>query len=72
MSSSASLTERPAKSVTRSSKVPSSRTGFWSVIPYRSPSAKSSSPKAIAVWTRPVPSSVVTKSASSTVWPRGP
>ena len=42
------------------------RTGFWSVIPYCSPSRKSSSPKAIAVWTRPVPSSVVTKSASST------
>ncbi len=63
MSGSASLTKRPAKSVIRSSNFPSRRTGFWSVIPYCSPSRKSSSPKAIAVWTRPVPSSVVTKSA---------
>ena len=55
MSGSASLTFRPAKSVTRSSKVPSASTGFWSVIPYCSPSRKSSSPKAIAVCTIPVP-----------------
>ena len=54
MSASASFTKRPAKSVIRSSKVPSGLTGFWSVIPYCSPSRKSSSPKAIAVWTRPV------------------
>ena len=72
MSVSASLTKRPAKSVIRSSNVPSGFTGFWSVMPYCSPRRKSSSPKAIAVWTRPVPSSVVTKSASRTVWPRGP
>jgi hypothetical protein len=36
------------------------------------PSWKSSSPKAIAVCTTPVPSSVVTKSAVSTVWPFSP
>ena len=57
-----SNTSLPWKSGTRSSKVPSGRTGFWSVIPCCSPSRKSSSPKASAVWTRPVPSSVVTKS----------
>ena len=44
--------------VTRSSKVPSALTGFCSLIPYCSPRRKSSSPKAIAVWTSPVPSSV--------------
>ncbi len=56
----------------RSSNVPFGLTGFCSVMPNRSPSAKSSSPKASAVWTMPVPSSVVTKSAGSTVWLRSP
>ena len=56
----------------RSSKVPSRRTGFCSVSPCSSPRRKSSSPKASAVCTTPVPSSVVTKSAGSTVWPFAP
>jgi hypothetical protein len=53
--------------VTRSSNVPSGSTGFWSLIPYCSPRRKSSSPKAMAVWTIPVPSVVVTKSAETAV-----
>ena len=56
----------------RSSKVPFGFTGFCSFMPKRSPRAKSSSPKASAVCTIPVPSPVVTKSAGSTVWLRSP
>src|ERR671931_352910 len=40
--------------------------------PFSAPRRKSSSPNAIAVWTMPVPSSALTKSPSSTLWPLSP
>ena len=64
MSGSASLTKRPCEvgDPLVEGAVEADRV-LRASIPYCSPSRKSSSPKASAVWTRPVPSSVVTKSA---------
>ena len=56
----------------RSSKVPSGLTGFWSVSAVALAEREVVLAEGERVWTMPVPSSVVTKSAASTVWPRSP
>ena len=63
MSLSASLTRRPAQSGTSAVNMPSSSTGFTIGMPAAWHAVKSSSPNAGAMWTRPVPLSVVTWSA---------
>ncbi len=72
MRGSASLTHRPANWPIRSSNVPLSFTGLMTAIPCSCPIRKSSSPNEIDVCTTPVPSSALTKSAGTTVWPFGP
>ena len=54
-----------------SSKRPSARTGFTTVIPLARIAARSSAPKAGARCTRPVPSSVVTNVPATTRWASG-
>ena len=57
---SASLNQSPERSPKSSMKRPSAVTGLRTGRPCFWPVAKSSMPKAGAVWTMPVPSSVVT------------
>ena len=60
MGRSASLNQRPPQTGKSVAKVPSGSTGLSIGMPSRWPVAWSSAPKAGAVWTMPVPSSVVT------------
>ena len=65
---SASLTKSPRTNAGACSvKVPSSATGRQTCHPCARPTARSSGPKAGAMWTIPVPSSIETKSAATTV-----
>ncbi len=72
MSRSASLQKRPAKSVTASGKRPSVPSSWRNPIPCSRQIRKSSSPKAGAVWTIPVPVSEPTKSAGMICQARPP
>ncbi len=67
----ASKTSIPAYSSTGHVNFPSGPTGITASMPSRSVTSLSSSPKAPALWTSPVPSSVETKSATTTRCARG-
>ena len=66
MPASASLTNTPAQGVTSAVKRASSSTGMITGRSLAWPTIMSSAPKAGAMWTMPVPSSVATKSAAMT------
>src|SRR5665647_3232055 len=66
MAGSASLTKTPAHGVTSATKRPSRSTAFTTGRSFSRPTRMSSSPKAGAMWTIPVPSVVVTKSPPTT------
>ena len=69
MPGSASLTHFPAHGVTAELNVPSGPTGLSTGRSSALATSMSSTPKAGARWTMPVPSSVLTKSAATTRWP---
>ena len=69
MPASASFTNSPAQGSTTASKRPAASTGLSVGSPSASPTSRSTSPKAGARWTMPDPSTVVTKSATTTRLP---